>query len=649
MRPEGRPADAARDAMRDGNFEACVAICSDHLDAQGDAMSAAAQTELRRLRGLAAHALDHEDLAIRELTHAFWRDVTDRPVAVALGRLLLDRGQDARAWDVLENVLAHHGETMPAHARSKLTVRLARSYMASGDALAARRALEAVRSHLGEVSHAETLFADALAATGERERAIALRRRLLDAATNHRTRTGVALQLAEDLRRAGRDMESADVLETVAASLDPALDADPSDAALFEDQARLLRTAESWGALHDAYRRMATRTERIDPDNHATLALLWRRMGDLSETRLRLRERAESEYAQAESHRERSEHTALRLEPTGTYEAVGAADSIWTALSAEPADLELAREYAERLDARGDTAHADAVRQAAAAYAGAPAPPGLEALEPVSPLSNAHRLRFVRPTRRRAALDTIFVTATRVAPGHFFGTVESLGVQARDAIPSTDAAPIVQVFAELSALLGYASPPALYRDRQEDGLSVVPTFAPTFRIGRTALRSADGPVLRFRVGQMLALRREELVLAALLTRPRLEDTVEALTGHRLGPRGASDRAWVARLRVQADRSMTVRHRDALEHARGRLEARTASGEVVTWLALVSDEIARVGLLCAGDIRASIDAVRTFTPLVDGPDSGARALALARYAMSPSREALRRTRSNPDLP
>lgn len=644
-----RPTDAARDAMRDGDFAACVAICTDNLDSRGDAISAAARTELRRLRGLAAHALNDNELAVRELTHAFWRDVTDRPVAVALGRLLIERGEDARAWDVLENVLAHHGETMPARGRSKLTVRLARSYMASGNALAARRALEAVRPHLAEISHAEALFADALAATGERERAIALRRRLLHDATSHRTRTGVALQLAEDLRRAGRDMESADVLETVAASLDEALDADSSDAALFEDQVRLLRTAESWGALHDAYKRMAARLERRDPDNHATLALLWRRMGDLSETRLRLRERAESEYAQAESHRERSEHTALRLEPTGTYEAVGAADSIWTALSTEPADLELAREYAERLDARGDTAHAEAVRQAAAAYAGAPAPPGIESQHGASPLSNAHRLRFVRPTRRRAALDTVFVTATRVAPGHFFGTAESLGILARDAIPSTDAAPIVQVFAELSAVLGYASPPALYRDRREDGLSVVPTFAPTFRIGRSALRASDGPILRFRVGQILGLRREELVLAGLLSRARLEDTVEALTGHRLGPRGASDRAWVARLRVQADRSMTVRHRNALEHARARLEARTASGEIATWLALVSDEIARVGLLCAGDIRASIDAVRRFSPLVDGPEPDARALALARYAMSPAREALRRTRSSRDFP
>ncbi len=633
-------------AFENGRFQDVLQLAGRQLHEGESALPAVEIATIHRWRGLSAHELGDHEVATRSLTFAFRWDTTDRRVGIALGRLLLERGDDSAAWDVLENVLAHHAESLTPRACAGLAFLLARSYARSGNPLAARRHLEAISGELHRVPHAESLLADVWSTTGDRARAIALRRRLIESATDPSTRAQLVLRLAEDLKHAGEDLDAADLLESTAAALNPLLDDDPSAVDRFEDQVRLLTEAESWTALHEAYERMTGRIgDSVDDNTHAKLALLWRKMGDVSDARLGLSERAQEEYATAERHRIHAENPVYR--PTGTHDVVVPIDELWQNVLADPQNLDHARTYGNALLNRGDRHYGNTVLSVVAALDDTAESWDRDEVTAVAwgaerfreQLTDELRTLYMRPPERRAALDAVFHVGCRVA-GHLFVGSDGATRDARNRIHSNEPRPVVRLFEEISADLGYTAPPTLYASREPTGLRSGGTLAPSFLIGEDVMQAAGEPSLRFRIGQLLTMGLPRFFLAASMTPAQLADIAFALTGIHLDGHQITDPQRVSRVQAIVKEGMSDRWQSALDEATDRLSTGPAPS-IHEWLRWVSVEAARTGLLCAGRAPAALEAATRYPALAEAQDPQQRRWELGIYAMSPEFERLKR--------
>ena len=591
----------------------------------------------RRWIGLAAVAMGRVQVAIPHLELAQEWDPLDYEVGMALGELIFDDGRFDEGGEVYETVLLHHRDHMPVEARCDVCVRLAESYLSSGNPEAAIRRLEESRRCRPGDRHVASLLGVAYDRVGETQKAIALHRVELEAQTDPLEKASRALELGRLLSVNQRD-DATELLENVAFELGEALDNEPRRLELFERQTELLDSAEAWTSLHAAYVAMIERIDLSAPDVQSLLGLLWRKTGDVSLTRLGLQERAAEEYERAEAHKAAADQGEPLYVPTGTYEEASPVEELWRQLSDDPSDSEVAMDYAAALADRGDWQYAQAVLDVVAAT-GAGDPELREAAELRRrgvrefrrPLTDDLRNRYLRPKSRRAALDALFHIAFHVLGPYISEDEEALGLNERDRLTRGSKLPVVRALRQTSANLGFPRPPAAF-SHSGRGIRSANTMSPLVLIGADRVAASDDGVLRFELGLLLTMLQPRFVFAGMMEASGLLSVVEALTGLVLPSRSEADPATTERYRAFGRASIEERWVDPLKDAAQRLTESVAMPVLDDWIEDARQEAIQTALICAGDV---VDGLRgaALRGSEDGGESSSHRSLLA-FAMSP---------------
>lgn len=598
-----------------------------------DLLSRGEAVRTRRWVGLSAVAMGRIDAAMPHLRRAYEWDPTDFDVALTLGELLFKEGRFAEGWDVLEAVLLHHRERLDAESRRELCVRLADSYLAAGNPWAAIRRLVEAREDGVDGPEVRAHLAVAYERVGEVPRAIAiLRADLDDLALPDKARRAI------HIHRLATDADAAsELLQDVAFEIGVALDADPKKLELLELQTQLLETAQVWTGLHAAYSDMIARLDASDPALQPLLALLWRKTGDVSLTRLGLRERAATEYEHAERHTNDSVKDAPVYVPTGVFQAATPVEGLWHELLEDVRDLDRARAYAAALQDRGDTGHAASVLEVVAALAGdqqaqRAGAGGGGVREFRHPLTDELRNRFLRPRARRAALDALFHIAFHVFGPLVAADEEDLHLRDRDRLTRGSKLPVVRALRQTSAGLGFPRPPASFGDSGR-GIRAAGTLAPIVFVGADRLAATDDGRLRFELGFVLTLMQPRFALRSMVGVGGLASIAEALSGISLHSSEAADPEFVEQLRAYSRASLDDRWLEPLEQAAARLAKDSAPPSLDIWLEGVETEAMRTALVCAGDVGDALAAAEAMCP-EGGYHGTSREQDLLMFAMSP---------------
>ncbi|MCB9507251.1 MAG: hypothetical protein H6700_12745 [Myxococcales bacterium] len=622
-------------------FEAAIETGRDAIDSLGETLGARRAAELHTWIGLSALELDQVETALTSLTVAHHWDPVDRHVSLALGRLLLRAERDVEAWDVLEGVFVHHGDDMKPAAVASLSALLAESYLRGGEPGAALSRLDAALRVAPTDARLRELRVTALEAAAELDVAIMARRRLLAAASDPERRAAIGRELVRALIECERRAEAIEVARGLSAELDAALTRRPSLLRLWDAQTGLLSEVGLWAEAHAAFGRMVDRLDPTSDENQAVLALLWRNMGDLSARQLDDPTRAATEYEQAERHRSRADEGAV-YKPTGMHEEVQPVDELWHLVVQNPGDLTTVERYGHALVESGARVHGESVLRVVVALGGGnpntraalDATPRWVPRRFARPLTDELRNRFVRPRSRRAALDALFHIAYHVV-GHIFAhELKDHALGARDELDASEDLPVVRVFTEVSADLGFSHPPRLYGNRRSLGIASAFLVDPSFIIGTDVLGAEDSPALRFQAAQLLTMSQPRFFLAGLLTTSQLLAVVRAIAGVDLPGADRCDPALVQRTREAGRAAMTAAWEAPLQDVIRRLDTGGPLPRIQEWAALVSAEAARTGLLVANDIDASLAMVARHGVLREPERLDARKVDLALYAVSP---------------
>jgi Flp pilus assembly protein TadD len=602
-----------------------------------DELSRGESMRTRRWIGLAAVAMGRIQVAIPHLHLAHEWDPLDYEVGMALGELLCDDGRFDEGWEVLETILLHHRDQMPVDARRDVCSRLAESYLSSGNPEAAIRRLEESNRLRAGDPYVSSLLGVAYDRVGEGQKAIALHRVELEAQTNPMEKAARALELAQLLSSNQRD-GATELLENVAFELGETLDAHPRRLELFERQTELLDAAEAWTSLHSAYRAMIERIGDGGLDVQSLLALLWRKTGDVSLTRLGLQERAATEYALAEEHKAAADLAEPLYVPTGAHEETSPVEELWHQLSESSDDGEIALAYATALADRGDWQYAQSVLDVVAAMGVGDA--GVQdaarrrrrgAREFRRPLTDDLRNRYLRPKSRRAALDALFHIAFHVLGPYVMEDLETLGLNERDRLTRESKLPVVRALRQTSANLGFPRPPAAF-SHSGQGVRSANTTSPVILIGTDRVAASDDGMLRFELGYLLTMLQPRFVFAGTMQTSGLLSVVESLTGVELPSDEVADPATTERYRAFGRASIEERWVEPLQDATRRLNESVSLPRLDDWLEGVSVEAAHTALICAGDVFEALPAADMFLPS-DAPSGSSSHRSLLAFAMS----------------
>ncbi len=609
------------------------------LDEGQDVLSRGEGMRVQRWIGLSAVAMGRVQVAIPHLREAHEWDPLDYEVGLALGGLLLDDGRFDEGGEVLEAVLLHHRDGMPTDVLFDASLRLAESYLAAENPGAAIRRLEECRRIHPSDLKLDSLLGVAYERTGEFRKAVALHRVPYASEHDPAERADRALSLGRLLSGSQPD-EAAELLENAAFELAEPLDQQPRRLALFEKQTELLEAAEAWASLHEAYISMIGRLDETSADLQSILALLWRKTGDVSASRLGLRERAANEYAKAEVHKNAADQGEPLYVPTGMYEEASPVEELWRKLSDSPADTELALDYAAALADRGDWQYAQNVLDVVAALGGGDAQTREAAAgrrrgvrDFRRPLTDDLRNRYLRPRSRRAALDALFHIAFFVLGPYIAQDSDELDLQERDRLTRGARLPVVGALRQTSANLGFPRPPVAY-SHSGRGLRSAHMLDPVILIGADRLAASDNGALRFETGQLLTMLQPRFAFAGTMTSASLVAVAEALSGTRLISAVPPDPSLIERYRAFGRASIEERWVEPLKDVTRRLEESESPPSIDSWRQAVSAEAARTGLICAGDVTDALKLAATAPALHDEGDLSERSESLATFAMSP---------------
>lgn len=606
-----------------------------------DVLSRGETVRTQRWVGLSAVAMGRIDDAVAHLELAHEWDPTDLEVAMPLGELLFDEGRFDEGWDVLEAVLLHHRDQLGINALRDVCTRLAESYLSAGNPAAAVRRLSEVKDAGAGDPKVLEMLATAYERIGELSKAVAILRADLDDLADLTAKAARAIQIAR-LMAAGDDADPTELLENVAFEIGQALDRQPRRLELFETQTELLEAASAWTSLHAAYVGMIARLDATDPELQSLLALLWRKTGDLSLTRLQLQERAATEYERAELHKTAAASAEPIYVPTGMYEYPSPVEELWRRLTEDVHDFDAALDYAAALEERGDSDYANAVRDVVVARGGgdyeirrAAADRILGVREFRRPLTDDLRNRYLRPRSRRAALDALFHTAFHVLGPLIATREEDLDLRERDRLTRGSKLPVVRALRQTSAGVGFPRPPASF-GHQGLGVRSANTLSPIVLIGPDRLASTDDGRLRFELGVVLSMMQPRFAFASMLGVGGLAAVAEALTGATLQASEAAEPETTERYRAFARASVEERWLEPLAETAARLRESVNPPDLDQWLEGVRAEAFRTWLVCAGDVSDALAAAEALTPA--GDVEMERDLLM--FAMSPECQKLR---------
>ncbi len=638
-----------RDQLASRRYDELLHFGAQILETRGSELGARDRASVHRELGMAAVELGDDTLGASSLATAWSWDPTDRRVGTAYGRLLFRTGRGTEGAAVFEGVLVHSGDDLATPVQAALLRALAAHYLAAGDLEAARARIEVGLDAAPLDPQLLDLLGRVFEESGQLERATEIWRQSIAHTADHAERAARVIDLADALNGDGRSDEAYDLLVQAAEGFDGPLDAAPTSLRLFELQTSLLAHARAWELLHSAYQRMVDRTDADQPSNIPLLSLLWRNMGDISSAKLMLESRAADEWARSAGFKFHPAEDPVAHQESGVYAEVSPISTLWREIISTDEWLPLAERYGHALMQSGDRDAGFVVLDTVLSEGGGTHATRVlvDSLRPDSrprrfhmPLTDELRNRFVRPIARRAALDAVFHVAFHLVGDAFCHDPRDYDLSPRDALSPDDPLRVTRLVRKLSADLGFPRPPTVYVYRQVRGLSSTFFREPSLLVGPDMLGDLNEPDVRFQLGQLLTMMQPRFFLAALLEVDELGAVVTAITGTPLRHQTPAAQAMVERV----VRTLTQRRTDAWEGALEDVTRRIVQDErepdVEAWLAYVSAEAARTGLICAQSVGDSLASAERFGVLRRPVASRARRSDLALYAMSPEHMRLR---------
>ena len=645
---------------------------------------------LRGLAGLASMRIGRSDDALLHLQESFRLNPLSRDVAAALGQLQVQLGKRSEAARPFEVLLVNHRDALTPNSLRTVLTHLAAHYMESGAPERARarleEALELDAHHPVTLRH---LLA-AYERLNRTEDALRVRRRLMERLPDGSEKAGLYREQGQALAELGREAEALDnrvlswrlqhteeLLDQIvdglvgsgrareaaellglafekthddkrpeyamrratllaehlgrprdaAAALELLLARDPRHLDAFERLVGILRAAEDWRQLHDAYARMIARLVALDEPAGPVLGLLWQKLGELCHRHLNAPADAmtalhmSTRYVQASAELDRTLSALCVQVPDLTTHI----DALADVFARDPDNHEVGERLAAALlrAEKHDLGYLVLQTVCAAGSGSAQARETLQRLVAPArhvfgtPLHAGLREKYLNPSPHLGALRATFALAWRLLGDAFARTLDDYQIGSRDRVDTSGPLLLNRILSDCVRQLGLEQAPAVYTYGRVNGLTSAYTHTPAMLISKDLLSGQDEAELRFLVARQLVMLDAHAVLPSMFPLADLQVIVGCLI-HAVRPDfQAMEGPLADKVNRQLKRSLNEQWAAALKLAVDPFFADGRTLDLTGYLLALSIEANRAALLCCDDIGVALS-MAVSLPVVTEP-------------------------------